>query len=71
MEPWPVEMTYDILLTSGESISLPQRGEEIVGPGHWILSIQPADEIAIRDHSAFLSGYSAEDEGLYDGYPAR
>jgi predicted DNA-binding antitoxin AbrB/MazE fold protein len=25
----------------------------------------------LRDHSAFLSSYAPEDEGLYDAYPAR
>ncbi|MBD1997937.1 hypothetical protein H6G00_15100 [Leptolyngbya sp. FACHB-541] len=26
---------------------------------------------SVRIHDAFLSGYSPEDEGLYDDYPAR
>jgi hypothetical protein len=27
---------------------------------------QPTENLAIRDHSAFLNGYAPEDEGLYN-----
>jgi hypothetical protein len=72
MEPRPVELSYDILLKSGQAISFPQHPGEIVGPGHWIVSIRPADsDAAVRDHSAFLDSYAPEDEGLYDDYSSR
>ncbi len=75
MEPNPLEMTYDIFLKPGELLRLPEQAGKILGPGHWQVSIRPAEtnpaEIPIRDHSAFLNGYSPEDEGLYDDYLAR
>jgi predicted DNA-binding antitoxin AbrB/MazE fold protein len=33
------------------------------------VTVQTA-ESAVRDHSALLNSYVAEDEGLYDAYPA-
>ena len=40
--------------------------------GTWIIHVMPkgtdADEV-VRDYSALLSGYSEEDEGLYDDAP--
>lgn len=46
-----------------------------VGPGHWLVTITPlpATEtgVPVRDHSAFLNSYVAEDEGLYDDDRAR
>ena len=75
MESIPGEFTYDIVLRPGEPLRLPEQAGAILGPGHWQLSIRPADtnsvETPIRDHSAFLNGYSSEDEGLYDDYLAR
>lgn len=71
----PSELIYDILLQPGEPLSLPKTAEAIVGPGHWVVSIRPAEEegaggVALRDHSAFLNSYAPEDEGLYDDYSA-
>jgi hypothetical protein len=63
------EIKYDIELQPGEVLSLPQGMEAIVGPGHWVVSIKPADG-AVRDHTAFLNSYEPEDEGLYDDYSA-
>ena len=60
-------LAYEIELHPGESLALPPAMLNAVGPGRWIVSIEPAENTtAIRDHSAFLTGYSAEDEGLYD-----
>ncbi len=64
------QITYDIELQPGEPFSLPVDVSKIVGPGHWQVTIKPAQE-EIRVHSAFLNGYAPEDEGLYDDYPSR
>ena len=70
-----VNLTYEIELQPGEVFSLPGELLDHIGPGRWIISIQPvgvATQISpIRDHSAFLSSYAPEDEGLYDDYPPR
>ena len=69
------EITYDVELQPGEALSLPKDVAEILGPGHWLISIRPADRAnhsgPIRDHAAFLNSYVPEDEGLYDDYSAR
>lgn len=62
------EFTYDVQLQPGEPLRLPIEAAEIVGPGHWLVSIRPADEQPIRDHVAFLNSYAPEDDGLYDEY---
>jgi hypothetical protein len=71
----PAEITYDVVLQPGEPLTLPEEAAKVIGPGHWVVSIRPAERdtrnMPIRNHSAFLNGYSAEDEGLYDDYPAR
>ena len=60
-------LAYEIELQAGESLTFPPALLNAVGPGRWIVSIEPADDnTAIRKHSAFLAGYCAEDEGLYD-----
>jgi hypothetical protein len=64
------EVTFDIDLQPGEVLSLPEGMQEIVGPGHWVVSIKPSDGGAVRDHSAFLNSYGPKDEGLYDDYSA-
>ena len=62
----------EIDLLPGQKLCLPQSLVDRVGPGHWLVTIQPADEASdpdsVRGHSAFLNGYSAADEGLYDEY---
>jgi hypothetical protein len=58
----------EVELQEGEQLRLPEALIANVGPGRWLVSIEPA---AFRDHSAFLSSYAPEDEGLYDGYPSR
>jgi hypothetical protein len=66
------EITFDVHLQPGESLSLPSDVTSAVGPGHWLISIRPAGEGGepIRNHSAFLNSYVPEDEGLYDDYSA-
>ena len=60
--------SYEIELQPGEKLVLPAELTESVGAGRWIITVQPAAEAkqATRGHGAFLNGYSAEDEGLYD-----
>jgi hypothetical protein len=68
------EVTYDIQLQPGESLTLPEEMTDIIGPGHWLISIRPAElasrNLSGRDHRAFLNSYAPEDEGLYDDYSA-
>jgi hypothetical protein len=72
METKLSEITYDIKLLPGEPLSLPEDVAKILGPGHWLVSIRPANSNpSIRDHAAFLNSYAPEDEGLYDDYSAR
>lgn len=64
------EIIYDVELQPGEPLRLPAGAAEILGPGHWVVSIRPADQTAcgntVRTHAAFLNSYATEDEGLYD-----
>ena len=61
-------MTFNIELQSGEKLTFPPEMIASVGEGRWTITVQPADdsEQLIRNHSAFLSSYSPEDEGLYE-----
>jgi hypothetical protein len=56
-----INLTYDVELKLGERLTLPDQLLAGVGPGRWRISIQP---LAVRDHTAFLNSYAAEDEGL-------
>jgi hypothetical protein len=62
--------SYEIELRPGEKLALPQALIDGVGPGRWLISVQPAVPSAsfpaVRDHRAFLSSYAPDDEGLYD-----
>ena len=67
----PFTITVD--LQPGEKLSLPEALVERIGEGRWTIIVQPAEpsessDTATRNHSAFLSGYSPADEGLYDDY---
>jgi hypothetical protein len=66
------EITFEVRLQPGEPLRLSEDAAAIVGPGHWLVSIRPADSASgpIRDHTAFLNSFSPEDEGLYDDYSA-
>ncbi len=70
-----VNMTFEIELQPGEKLSLPESLANSIGPGRWLITVQPLDTpdafASIRDHSAFLNSYAPEDEGLYDDYPPR
>lgn len=66
-----VRLTYEIELLQGEALRLPEALVASIGPGRWRLTIQPVHQPPVRSHAAFLNGYAPEDEGLYDGYPAR
>jgi len=69
------ELTCEIELRPGEQLRLPQALLESIGPGHWLVTVTPLPPTAsgtpVRDHTAFLNSYVAEDEGLYDDYPVR
>jgi hypothetical protein len=70
-----VNLTYEIELQSGETLTLPDTIVNSIGAGRWLITIAPLTEdaakSATRSHNAFLNGYSSEDEGLYDDYSAR
>ncbi len=71
MKSYLMNLTYEIEIQPGETLTLPKSLVEQVGEGRWIISIQPKLNQAekIRNHNAFLNGYASEDEGLYDDYP--
>ena len=66
-----INLTYEIEIKPGETLTLPKSLVEQIGAGSWIISIQPKldENRKIRVHNAFLNGYAPEDEGLYDDYP--
>ncbi len=64
-------LAFEVELQPGERLSIPPSLIERVGPGRWVVTIEPAEEDGTRNYSAFLNGYAAEDEGLYDDYPGR
>ena len=68
-----LNLTYVVELKPGEKLVLPDSLALGVGEGRWLITIQPLnvsdDAYLIRDHSAFLNSYVAEDEGLYDDDP--
>ncbi len=65
-------LAFEIELQLGERLTLPPALLDCVGPGRWIITIEAVTGAApIRGHDAFLNGYCAEDEGLYDDHPAR
>lgn len=72
MNTSPLNLTYEVELQPGEKLSLPASLVDNVGPGRWIVTVEPASAIgfgSVRRHDAFLSGYAPEDEGLYDDNP--
>jgi hypothetical protein len=67
-----VQLSYEVELSPGETLALPEPLKGQVGAGRWLITIQPMPKPAsIRDHAAFLNSYAPEDEGLYDDYPSR
>jgi len=70
----PFKLIYEIELKPGEKLELPASMLQSVGPGHWRISVERLPDQTpslLRDHSAFLSSYVPEDEGLYDADPTR
>jgi hypothetical protein len=71
----PIIRSCEVKLRPGERLMLPPSLVDQIGPGHWLVTVQPIDETSpaapARRHSAFLSSYAAEDEWLYDDYTAR
>jgi hypothetical protein len=65
-----INITYEIELRPGEKLTLPSSLVDKIGAGNWVITIQPksTEPDIIRNHNAFLNGYSPEDEGLYDDY---
>ena len=64
-----LELTCEVELNEGENLALPESLAKQVGPGRWIITVQPANgsrSNVFRNHSAFLNSYAPEDEGLYD-----
>ena len=71
MKDPPSHLSYEVELQPGEKLTVPAALANRVGPGRWVITICPANNaVPIRDHSSFLNGYAAEDEGLYDVHPA-
>ena len=66
-------LAYEIELQPGEKLALPSMLIESVGAGRWVITVEPAEASGtpVRGHGAFLNGYVAEDEGLYDDGSAR
>lgn len=68
MKDKPIQLSYEVEVKQGEKLCLPESLVASIGPGRWLISVEPA---GTRDHSAFLNSYAPEDEGLYDAYPPR
>lgn len=70
-----LNVIYEVELQPGEKLTLPESLVESIGPGRWIITIQPVTSTTlsglVRSHRAFLNSYAPEDEGLYDDYPSR
>ncbi len=71
-----LNLTYEVEVKPGQKLTLPDSLVNAVDAGHWLITIQPYPDTtppapSVRNHSAFLNGYAPEDEGLYDGLPAR
>ncbi len=58
-------LEIEVELQPGEKLKLPPALVDSVGAGRWRITVEPAAG-AVRGHDAFLAGYAAEDEGLYD-----
>ena len=63
-------VAVEIELQPGEKLTLPPAVIDSVGAGRWLVTIEPAGVAPTRGHGAFLNGYAAEDEGLYDDAPS-
>lgn len=64
-----VNLAYEVELGPGEKLILPEALASTIGPGRWLIIVQPAHANGqghLRNHAAFLNSYAPEDEGLYD-----
>lgn len=70
-----LNLTYEVELKAGKRLVLPESLIVGIGEGRWVVTIQPVASVAepylIRDHSAFLNSYVADDDGLYDDDASR
>ena len=67
MKAQPLELTYEVELGPGEKLTLPTTLVDSVGPGRWVITVQPLPAGSpTRNHRAFVRSYGPEDEGLYD-----
>ena len=66
-------LEVEVELQPGEKLTLPPALVDKVGAGRWLITVEPAEGAgaAVRGHDAFLAGYAAEDEGLYDDNAGR
>ena len=64
-------LEYEIELQPGEKLTLPPALIESVGAGRWVVTVRSIVGAPIRSHGAFLYGYAADDDGLYDGDSGR
>jgi hypothetical protein len=67
------QLSYEIELQPGEQLTFPPSVVQAVGAGRWLVTVEPVPPgaMSIRNHAAFLNGYVAGDEGLYDGDSGR
>ncbi|HBI45429.1 MAG TPA: hypothetical protein DDY78_21635 [Planctomycetales bacterium] len=57
----------EVELQPGEKLKLPPGLVDSVGAGRGRITVEPGEDAgAVRRRAAFLAGYAAEDEGLYD-----
>ena len=61
-------LEVEVELLPGERLSLPPAFVDSVGAGRWLITAEPVqgETTTVRSHDAFLAGYAASDEGLYD-----
>lgn len=63
-------ITCEIDVEENSLLQLQGTALETLAPGHWLITAQRIERrpSSVRDHSAFLNSYCAEDEGLYDDF---
>ena len=66
MESQTSYLSFEVELSEGEKLDIPESINQQLGEGKWLVKIESSN--SIRSHKAFLKGYAPEDEGLYDDY---
>ena len=62
---------YRVQIDESDRKRLPEALQDVFLEGEWLVTVEPAaEDDAIRNHDAFLAGYSDEDDGLYDDLAA-